>query len=97
MDARLKVVARIRATPDCGDRLEGEMKRLVADTRREAGCLQYDLYRGTEDRAVFVFVEEWESQALWRAHMEGAALGAFNARISGMIAEAEILQLGRVV
>ncbi len=98
MSETLQIVARIQAGPGRADALEREMKVLVEETRREEGCLRYDLNRGTEDPDVFVFVEEWQSKPLWEAHMNGAAIRGFNQRIgSGMIAKGEILQLHRVV
>ncbi len=97
MTQTLSIVARILAAPGAADALEREMKLLVADTRVEAGCLRYDLHRGTEDPDLFVFVEEWESAPLWQAHMEGEAIRAFNERIgAGKIARGEIMRLGRV-
>ena len=98
MSEPLKIVARIIAATGAADRLETEMRRLVAETRQEHGCLQYELNRGTENSDVFVFVEEWESRALWEAHMAGTAIRDFNARIAdGDIASGEILQLRTVV
>ena len=97
MTQTLNIVARIQAAPGAADALEQEMKVLVEDTRKEVGCLRYDLHRGTEDPDLFVFVEEWESAPLWQAHMQGEAIRAFNERIgSGKIARGEIMQLSQV-
>ena len=97
MAETLTIVARIQAAPGQADALHREMNQLVEDTRKETGCLQYDLHRGTENPDLFVFVEEWETKPLWEAHMEGAAIQAFRARIGeGMIAEGEVMQLTKV-
>lgn len=97
MAGGLKIVARIAAQPGAADQLEAEMKVLVEQTREEPGCHRYDLYRGTEDPGIFIFVEDWESKPLWEAHMAGDAIKAFNERIgSGMIAKGEIMQLRAV-
>ena len=93
----LKIVARIVAAAGAADRLEADMKILVEDTRKEPGCLRYDLHRGTENPDIFVFVEEWETKALWEAHMAGDAIRSFNQRIGvGSVAGGEIMQLARV-
>ncbi len=97
MAETLTIVARIEAAPGIADRLEAEMKVLVADTRREPGCLRYDLHRDTKITDVFVFVEEWQSMALWQTHMSGAAIRDFNTRIGdGMISSGEIMELRQV-
>lgn len=92
----LKIVARIVATPGTADKLEAEMKLLVEVTRKEPGCLLYDLHRSTEDPSIFVFVEAWETKAHWQDHMAGEAVKAFNERIGGAIESGEILQLRQV-
>ena len=97
MSKTLKIVARIQAAPGVADALEADMKILVEGTRAEAGCIRYDLHRGTENPDIFVFVEEWETKALWQAHMQGEAIRAFNERIgSGKIAQGEVIQLTQV-
>ncbi|MDJ0709542.1 MAG: putative quinol monooxygenase [Woeseiaceae bacterium] len=98
MAATLKIVARMQAAPGNTEELVEQMKTLVEETRKESGCVHYDLYRGIEDSNVLVFVEEWENEVLWRAHMNGEAIRAFNTRISaGAIASGEIMQLQHVI
>ena len=43
---------------------------LTGPTRREAGCLQYQLYQNNQDSQDLVFVEEWESDAAVDAHLQ---------------------------
>ncbi|MEO1423195.1 MAG: putative quinol monooxygenase [Pseudomonadota bacterium] len=94
----LTVVARMIAAPQHRDVLMAEMTTLVAETREEPGCIRYDLMQNTESPDIFVFVEEWESPELWRAHMDGAAVRGFNSRIpAGAIVEGEVHPLVQVV
>ena len=83
MTQPLKIVARMIAAPGATDDLVSAMTQLVEDTRKEPGCLHYDLYRGTDNPDVLIFVEQWESRTTWEAHMAGDALRSFNARIGG--------------
>lgn len=97
MSEILNVVARIKASPGEAEALEKEMEILVDDTRKEAGCLRYDLFRDTRDPDIFVFVEEWETRPHWESHMAGEAIRAFNTRIGeGTIAEGQVMQLRQV-
>ncbi len=97
MTETLIVVARMIAAPGKADALAKEMAVLVADTRKEPGCLRYDLHRGSDNPDVFVFVEEWESRGLWEAHMKGAALRAFNERIApGSFLQGEVHPLQQI-
>jgi len=45
-------------------------EKLVAETRKENGCICYELYRDTKDTTHFVFDEQWESQAHLDAHFK---------------------------
>ncbi|MFC3616471.1 putative quinol monooxygenase [Lutimaribacter marinistellae] len=97
MDQTLKIIARMVATPGQADRLVDHMKQLVEDTRKEAGCLSYDLFRGTDDPDVLIFVEEWKTRESWEAHMAGEAIQSFNARIgNGAFANGEVHPLQQI-
>ena len=43
---------------------------VIAATRREAGCLDYDLTSSITEPNAFVFVERWESRDALAAHFE---------------------------
>jgi quinol monooxygenase YgiN len=56
---------------------------LVAETVKEPGCLRYELHQSIEDGRVLIFVESWENETLWRAHMNGQAIRRFQASGAG--------------
>ncbi|NNE44502.1 MAG: antibiotic biosynthesis monooxygenase [Gemmatimonadetes bacterium] len=85
--AKLTIVANIRANPDQIDLVKAELEKLIPVTRKEAGCLQYDLHQDHEDPAYFMFYENWESRDLWQAHMNAPHLAAYLAATDGAIAE----------
>ena len=43
---------------------------MLAPTRREAGCLHYDLHRADDDPGLFFFHETWASVDHHRAHLD---------------------------
>ncbi len=43
-------------------------KKLVNETRKEEGCLQYDLIEDKNNKGVFFIVELWESEEHHFAH-----------------------------
>ena len=49
------VVAELVAKPGKEEELRRELLALVEPTRREEGCVQYDLHVSTEERGRFVF------------------------------------------
>jgi quinol monooxygenase YgiN len=64
----LAVVAVFRALPEAVDELGDRLAGLVTATRREAGCVRYDLHVDIADPLRFVFVEEWADSDALAAH-----------------------------
>ncbi len=58
------VVATFQARPGKEAELRAALIGLVATTRKEAGCLNYDLHVSPEDQAKFLLHENWTSEAL---------------------------------
>jgi quinol monooxygenase YgiN len=56
------LTAIIKSTPGNAEQLKAFLKTLVAGSKSEAACLQYDLHQVQEDPNVFIFHEEWASQ-----------------------------------
>lgn len=61
MSATVHVVARFIAKPGKEEALKAVLNTLIAPTRRELGCYQYDLLFNPLDPQEFTFVERWES------------------------------------
>lgn len=43
---------------------------LVEKTRKEEGCIAYNLYRDSKDSSILTMIEEWESQEALDKHMK---------------------------
>jgi quinol monooxygenase YgiN len=67
---RVSVVASLKAKAGMEDRLRLELLKLVEASRKETGCLNYDLHVDIEDPGTFVFYENWVSQLALANHME---------------------------
>ncbi len=72
----LCVVAHIRSLKDQQDELRKVLADLVDPTRKEAGCLRYQLFRNNADPREFTFIEEWKSEADLDAHLKKPHLQA---------------------
>jgi quinol monooxygenase YgiN len=64
------VIATFQARPGKEVELRAALIELLAPTRKEAGCLNYDLHESPEDSAKFLFHENWVSKAALDAHLE---------------------------
>ena len=92
----LTIVASIRAKPEKAELVKSELEKLIPITRKEKGCVQYDLHRNNEDPAHFVFYENWESRDLWKAHMDAPHLAAYMKATDGAVAEFTLAEMARI-
>ena len=86
-DNSLRVVARIKARPDKVGEVRELLGGLVEPTRRESGCVSYELLQNRADPTDFTFVEEWESDADLEAHFATEHLQNATQKIEGLVTE----------
>lgn len=68
---KVTVFARIKAKEGMEERLRQESLSLVAPTRSESGCINYNLHQAADDsKLLFVFYETWESRKDLEMHLE---------------------------
>ena len=61
------------------------LKKLVFETRKEEGCLQYDLVEDLTQKGVFFISEIWESDEHHYQHSVSVHLDAFRINASPMM------------
>ena len=83
----LTVVAQIKAKPGKETQVRQELLSLVAPSRKDAGCLNYDLHQALDNPALFLFHENWTSKAHLDAHLQKPDLQAVLARLGQLVAE----------
>ena len=78
------VVATFEARTGKEAELRAALTSLVGPTRKEAGCLNYDLHQSPEQAGKFMFHENWTSKALLDAHLQSPHLKALVDRLDGL-------------
>jgi quinol monooxygenase YgiN len=78
----------VRLNPRDGQEmlLEAELRALVAPTRKEEGCLTYDLYRSAELPIAFMLHEVWASREHHARHTNTPHFLRWNARKDALLA-----------
>jgi quinol monooxygenase YgiN len=84
---KLTVVARIKAKPGMEERVKEELLALVAPTRREPGCINYDLHQALDDSSQFIFYENWRSKDDLDKHLQMSYLQAFLGKVDQILAQ----------
>ncbi|MDH6680220.1 quinol monooxygenase YgiN [Rhodococcus sp. LBL1] len=68
--SNLHVVATIPAKPGSENTVRAALTALVEASRKEDGCVSYDLYESTMAAGTFVTVEVWTDQHALDTHMK---------------------------
>ncbi len=82
----LTVVATFQARAGRENELKDVLAGLLAPTRKEAGCLSYDLHQAPDAPAKFLFYENWASRELLEKHLQSPHLTAALARVKDLTA-----------
>jgi quinol monooxygenase YgiN len=77
----ITVVATFEARAGKEAELKQALLGLLAPTRKEAGCINYDLHVSPENPTKFLFHENWTSRALLDAHSKSPHLAALHSRL----------------
>lgn len=75
--SNLIIVAHIIAKNEHVEHVTAELKKLIAPTRAEVGCLQYDLHIDNNNPCHFMFYECWGSRSHWQTHLDSPHSQAF--------------------
>jgi quinol monooxygenase YgiN len=81
------VVATFQARPGKETVLRAALTGLLAPTRKETGCINYDLHQSPDDPGKFMFHENWISRETLHAHSKSAHLAALHSRVNELCPE----------
>jgi quinol monooxygenase YgiN len=70
--------------------LEAELRALIAPTRKEEGCLCYELHRSAEGPPAYLLHEIWETREHHTAHTRTDHFLRWNARKDALISLREV-------
>ncbi len=87
-ETAVRVVARVVALPDKLEEVKAIVTGVVDPTRKEAGCIRYEVLQNQDDPTDFTVVEEWESRELLDAHLNSPHLTEAGAKLNGIAAGA---------
>ena len=82
----VRVVARIVTRPDKVEAFKAVAFELVEGSRKEPGCVSYELLQNLSDPTDFTFVEQWADTAALDVHMTAPALSAALGKVGPLLA-----------
>ncbi len=85
MAETVRVVAHFDALPEKTEELKQILIGLKKDSQAEAGCASFQLWQDETAPSSFIFIEEWDSQEHFDAHLKADHLGEARARMAGVL------------
>ena len=87
------VTSKFKSHPGMRDKVTELSVPCVEATRKEKGCLRYELFVSSEDDVTLQFVEEWTDLDSLRGHMKTPHLIAFKEQRKNMVEEGMVLKI----
>jgi quinol monooxygenase YgiN len=84
------LVVVLRPKPGQETLLEAELRALVAPTRREEGCIRYDLHRAIEPLGALLLHEVWATRESHRLHTQTPHFLRWDARKDALLASRDV-------
>lgn len=72
------------------------LKQLVVKSRKEKGCIQYDLHLSVEKPNVFVMYEIWKSQEALNKHMQTVHFIGYKENSKEILESLDVLKLKKL-
>ena len=66
------VAGTVKYQPGAIEKLKGDMKKVVAATRKEDGCINYDFAVDVTDPNTLIIFERWRDQKALDSHIQSA-------------------------
>ena len=82
-EGTLTIVATVTVKPEFGEDVLKAIKTVVDATRKEPGCIFYDVFEDINNSMKFVFIEIWKSQAAIDSHFRSTHFNDFVKAVEG--------------
>lgn len=66
----LTVIAKFQAKPSAEQQAKAKLQGMLAPSRAETGCLNYDVFQSNDDQSILFTCENWTGKEALDAHMQ---------------------------
>lgn len=85
MNRQVTIIATLYAKPGQESALAARLQQMTIETRKEAGCILYELQRSNEDPREFIMVEYWRDAEAVALHDASAHMAALVADLPALV------------
>jgi quinol monooxygenase YgiN len=93
----IKVVSKNQVPTENIEAFKALAAKMVDETIKEDGCIDYALFEDEEDPNILVFVETWESRAHLEAHFEAPHFKLYVPQLGALRTDKELTILKSIV
>jgi quinol monooxygenase YgiN len=94
---KVTVIAYIEVKPGTEEAFQQHASAVIAATRAEEACINYDLHQAADAPHKFVFYENWTSMAGLDQHAKSAHIQTFRSGIADLIAKPTEITIWKMV
>jgi len=94
---KVVLFARLKVKADKIEQLKTAALKIVADSRNEAGCINYDVHQSVEDETLFFWHETWANKAALDEHFATPFFGEFFKTVEEVAAEPPQINLTKKI
>lgn len=96
-EEEIVLFARLKVKADKVEELKSAALAIVAESRSEAGCINYDIHQSIEDETLFFWHETWVNKAALDQHFATPFFGEFFKVVEKVAAEPPQINLSRMI
>lgn len=87
----VKVIARISSKAEATAQVRQVLQELVGPSRKESGCVSYELFEEVESPPDFITVEQWADERAFDAHMATPHVAQAIAKAGSLLAQPPLI------
>ena len=96
-DEKIVLFARLKVKQGKEDETKKAALTIVADSRAETGCLNYDFHQAIDDSTLFFWHETWANKSALDAHFKKPYFAELGAKLKDLAEEPTQLSLTKMV
>lgn len=93
----LKLVAKFIVQEERIEEFKNYTEELVSETRKEKGCISYQLFQDVNDSKILTFIEEWENQESIDNHNNLKHITELLPKLIETLKEEPVLNINKIV
>lgn len=97
MSDEIVLFARLKVKPEMVEEAKAAAVGIVADSRSEAGCINYDIHQAIDDETTFLWHETWVDKSALDEHFATPFFAEFFKVVERVAAEPPQITLSRMI